>query len=293
MKEEILAKLAELESRLRALLREVRGLPIDRVSRKALRGEAAALAELWVEDVRAPLEHRFKLPPETIEAYATGFCRLDILSRPNNRRTSYETTLGELLRKFKDRLVLPVRQAPGAAATVTQLGAMVRQALSGAESDYLLEAVECVERHLLRAGVVMAWCAVVDTLRTAAQDAGLPAFNRSSAAMKVQAKGRFKRFNKEFRLSTESELQQVFDTDLIRVMEHMGFFDANQADRLIGVCYQLRCQSAHPGAAPVKEANIVAYFSDILDIVLGNPKFARKPAKPRIASRARQQAPTS
>jgi hypothetical protein len=39
-------------------------------------------------------------------------------------------------------------------------------------------------------------------------------------------------------------------------------------------CLDLRIQSSHPGDAPVKEANLVAFFSDVTEIVLKNPKFA-------------------
>ena len=73
-------------------------------------------------------------------------------------------------------------------------------------------------------------------------------------------------------MSTLAELQEVFDTDLLVVLEGMTLFDSNQADRL-RVCFDYRNQSAHPGLAPIGEPHLIAFFSDITDIVLANPKL--------------------
>lgn len=70
-----------------------------------------------------------------------------------------------------------------------------------------------------------------------------------------------------------SELQTVFDNDLITVCEGMGLLDGNQADRLSEVDFQYRNHSAHPGEAPIEDAHLVAFFTDINAMILTNPKF--------------------
>jgi hypothetical protein len=91
--------------------------------------------------------------------------------------------------------------------------------------------------------------------------------------MASQTQGRFKRFNKPQNVSSISELQMVFDTDIIWILEGMGLIDSNQHTRLRS-CFDLRNHSAHPGEAPVTPYNLLSLFSDIIEIVLKNPKFA-------------------
>src|SRR4051812_20138549 len=113
MKADLLEKLTATEARLRKLRTGVKKLTGKGVAQKALRDEAAALADTWVEELRSPLEFRFKLPPETIAHYAEGFKKLHVLSRPNNKVTSYIACLDGLIRHWKDDLVLPLQQMPG------------------------------------------------------------------------------------------------------------------------------------------------------------------------------------
>ena len=48
--------------------------------------------------------------------------------------------------------------------------------------------------------------------------------------------------------------------------------DGNQAERL-EVCFKYRNHSAHPGLAPIGRPHVVAFFSDIGEILLLNPTF--------------------
>jgi hypothetical protein len=70
-----------------------------------------------------------------------------------------------------------------------------------------------------------------------------------------------------------SELQLVLDTDILWILEGMQVIEANQHARLRS-CFELRNHSAHPGEAPVTDYNLLSFFSDIIEIVLKNPKFA-------------------
>jgi hypothetical protein len=108
-------------------------------------------------------------------------------------------------------------------------------------------------------------------------DVGLEKFNASSRSLKAQTSGRFKRFTKEFKVALPGELQEVFDTDLLWVSEGMGLLDSNQGDRL-RLMFTYRNQSAHPGEAPIGEVHIIAFFSDVVEIVLANPDFSVAPA---------------
>jgi hypothetical protein len=90
--------------------------------------------------------------------------------------------------------------------------------------------------------------------------------------MASQTKGRFKKFNAVQNVSSISELREVFDTIILWVLEGLELIDTNQHTRLRS-CFDLRCQCAHPGDAPITEYNLLSFFSDLNEIVLRNEKF--------------------
>lgn len=274
MKGEVLKLLSEVEARLRTLRAAVQAIPSPRVSRRSIRKEAADIADIWVEKLRSPLEYRFHLPKETVEEFAQAFKRLHVLSRPNNLKTSYIETLKSMLRGFKDRLVLPVQQFSEPTDQVFDLLNLVKGLPDPQESDYLREAVECAARGYRRASVVMGWCAAMDRIQRKIQQIGFDKFNHASSTMKAQTSGRFRIWNKGFKVASLSELQEVFDMDVIWVLEGLELLDSNQGDRLRNVCYLYRNQSAHPGQAEIEDAHLVAFFTDLNSMILSNPSFA-------------------
>lgn len=90
--------------------------------------------------------------------------------------------------------------------------------------------------------------------------------------MASQTAGRFKKFNAVQNVSSLSEVREVFDTVILWIMEGMGLIDSNQHTRLRS-CFDMRCQCAHPGDAPVTQYNLLSYFSDLNEIIFKNDKF--------------------
>lgn len=273
MKTEILTKLAAFEENLRELKRHVKNHPGDRVTRIAVRREAERVADSWVEELRSPLEHKFRLPPELVETTSNAMRRLHVLSRPNNLKTSYITTVDSVLKSFKDKFVLPIQQFTTLVESKFDLIKLVA-GLKADESEYLTEAINCANSGFHRAAIVVGWCSAIDRMRRKVEGLGFPQFNAASTAIKNQTSGKRKKWNKEFNITTPAELQTVFDEDLIIVVEGMGLLDGNQSDRLITVDFQWRNHSAHPGKAPIDDAHVVAFFRDVTSIVLNNPKFS-------------------
>jgi hypothetical protein len=123
-----------------------------------------------------------------------------------------------------------------------------------------------------RASVVLGWCAAIDRIHRAIEKAGFPKFNITSATMASQTAGRFKKFNAVQNVSSLSEIREVFDTVILWIMEGMELIDSNQHTRLRS-CFDMRCQCAHPGDAPVTHYNLLSYFSDLNEIIFKNDKF--------------------
>jgi hypothetical protein len=272
MKQEILAKLEEFKNDLLDLRKNVSAITGKTVSKVVTRNAADAIATKWVEELRSPLEHKFKLPDSVIQATSQHMKRLHVLSRPNNLKESYLETINAVLGKFNDKFILPIKQTAFNIETIVDLQKLIPSLPDPSESDYLQEAINCANSGFKRAAVVLCWCAGIDRIQKALIKIGLDQFNRTSTKLKAKTSGKFKSWNKEFSITTLAELQTVFDNDLIVVMEGMGLLDGNQAERL-RTCFQYRNHSAHPGLAPIEEPHLVAFFSDINAIIFQNPVF--------------------
>lgn len=273
MKTAILKKVRSLEEQIKSLKKLVSALSGKQVSKKEVRTRAETCATYWVENVRSPLEHKAKLEPTVIKKYADHFRQLHVLSRPNNLKTSYMKCLSGIMKSYKDDLELPLLQAGEEPVPKNEFLESVLKVLPDHRvSDYLREAISCAEAAYYRAAIVLGWCAVIDCIQEKVIHIGLNEFNKTSLTMKSATSGRFKRFSKEFKLTGLSDLQEVFDNDLIWIVEGMGLVDANQADRL-RICFQWRNQSAHPSQAPIDVAHLNAFFSDIVKIVLNGSAF--------------------
>jgi hypothetical protein len=272
MKKDILNKLEDFRKKVIHLKKDVSTLKSKRVSKISIRTEADAVANIWVEELRSPLEHKFHLDSDSIAQTADDMKRLHILSRPNNLRSSYLTVVNRVLKDFDNKFILPIKQTSISIEKVLDLTKIIPSLPSPEESQYLKEAIECATEGHQRAAIVMGWCCVIDRMQRKIMSVGLSKFNSASTMLKNQTSGKFSHWKKEFHISTISELQQVFDNDLIIVLEGMGLLDGNQAERL-KTCFQYRCHSAHPGEAPIQDAHVIAFFTDINEIVLQNSKF--------------------
>lgn len=273
MKEDVLARLRQFKSDLQKLRRDVRAVAGERVAKQAIRKDAESLATLWVEELRSPLEHKFRLADDIIREMSECMKQLHVVSRPSNRKTSYLRVLDDVLENFEDKLILPLQQTATRVESLLDLQKLIPGLADPAESDYLKEAVECAQAGFRRAAVVLGWCAAVDRMQRKILAVGTSTFNATSRKLKGQTSGKFKRWNKEFSVTTLSELQTVFDADLIIVLEGMGAIDGNQAERL-ETCFQYRKHGAHPGQAQIEDPHLIAFFTDVNSIVLRNPAFS-------------------
>ncbi len=272
MKQTILSKLEEFRVLLKTLKSDLTALKGDRVSKNSIRVLADKIATMWVEELRSPLEHKFQLPKDLITMTAGDMKHLYVVSRPNNLKSSYLTITNRVLKDFDDKFILPIKQTATSVDKVIDLSKILTSLPSTTTSYYLKEAIECAAAGHKRAAIVMGWCCAIDRIQQKIMALGFSQFNVASTALKNQLKGKFKNWNKEFQISTLSELQQIFDNDLIIVLEGMNIIDGNQSERL-KTCFQYRCHSAHPGNAPIDDDHVVVFFKDIANIILSNPSF--------------------
>lgn len=272
MKRDIIHRLETLKIDLKTLKNDINKLEAKTVNKKSIRDLADKIASDWVENIRSVLEYKFRMDETLIKSTSELMKQLHIISRPSNLKTSYEKIITPLLAKFDDRFILPVKLYSSEINALLDLTKIIPLIPDSSESEYMDEAIKCVNSGYYRAGIVMGWCAAIDKLQKAIQKIGFDNFNRASTKIKNQTSGKYKRWTKEFNVSSLAELQTVFDDDLIIVCEGMELFDGNQTSRL-EVCFQYRNNSAHPGLAPIDEPHIVAFFSDINSMIFQNSKI--------------------
>jgi|ERR1035437_5577182 hypothetical protein len=258
---------------LKGLRLEIKGENRERISKKSIRDRAAELASMWFNVIAKDALDHYTFAPELIEKYSGHFKRLIKLTENNNLKSSYLDILDNLTHHFRDEFILPLqRNEIQPRRKASQFSQFVAGLSDADESAYFKEALDCADQGFLRAAAVMGWSAAIDRIHRKIERSGFAAFNTVSAQMASQTKGRYKHFNQKQNIASLSELREVFDNIILWIIEGMGLIDSNQHTRLKS-CFEMRCQCAHPGEAPITEYNLMSFFSDIQKIVLENSAF--------------------
>jgi hypothetical protein len=240
------------------------------VQNGALLAEAQRVATVWFDNVKKPLETA-KVRPELVSGATETFDKILRYSKTRPRRTSLLSELAAATSVYKE--LIHVVETSSFEPTQALSIAPFIEGLEGDETAYLDEAQRCLTVEGFRACVVLGWCATVSRMHRKIEEIGFDRFSDATKEMSAKTAGRFKPFKKQFSVSSRSELQTIFDTDLLWILEYLELIDNNQHGRLRH-CFELRNNSAHPGLAPIKGPNLYHFYSDISEIILKNPKFA-------------------
>jgi hypothetical protein len=268
----MLNKLRTLQKDLSALWKEVSSVTTVRISKISVRQKAEEIGSKWFSEFSEALVNQHEISSDVIESYSQHFGRLIKISGPNNLKKSYADTLRAIQKSFRDDLIIPIQKNPKGTPKASLLSEVLDVLPSAVENDYLKESIECARHNFYRASVVLGWCAAIDRIHRTVEKVGFPKFNIASSTMASQATGRFKKFNAVQNISSMNEIREVFDTVILWILEGMGLIDSNQHTRLRS-CFDMRCQCAHPGDAPVTQYNLLSYFSDLNEIIFKNDKF--------------------
>jgi len=216
-------ELVDFEKRLRKLRLDVVGY--ERVQKRGLMKEAEALSILWFTSLKPQIEGLGAAFEPQVADVSVAMDRLHNVSRPNNRATSYDAAIKAALNKFKDRFLKPIQLAKPEEKTNVVLDKVlgrINDPSDPEESSYLKEAIVCAKIGYWRASVVMGWCAAIDRLQQTIGRIGFDKFNEASTRLKNKTTGKFKNWNKGVQANNLSELQAIFDKDLLTVLEEMN-----------------------------------------------------------------------
>ena len=186
-------------------------------------------------------------------------------------KSTYLTCIDDIFLNIRKEILLTVMTHSEKILSVQNLSKILEN-ITEEEREYLKEALGCAERKYFRASVVMGWNAAMNRVHKVIEKNGFDEFNKKTEEMKNVKEGRFKRFNKSFNVHSLSELRNVFDNDILWILEYWNLIDSNQHDRL-STCFTMRNNCAHPGEAPLTEENLASFYSDLKIIIFDNPKF--------------------
>jgi hypothetical protein len=269
----VLDELKDFAEKLKRFRSHIKAVTSERINPVGLRKTAEQLGTHWCADLGPRLKTPQGFEAGLTEKYTAHFERLIKLTASKNLKSSYVSVLDAVTKRFRKDFILPVQQNKVVFSSApTIFDEFLKKIAASDEGDYFREALSCAKAGYLRAATVLAWCTAIDRIHHKIAEIGLSKFNMSAAYIASQKSGRFKRFTKTFNVNSLNELREVFDNDVLWVIEGMTLIDSNQHTRLRS-CFDMRNQSAHPGEAPITEYNLASVFSDIDQIVLSNTKF--------------------
>jgi hypothetical protein len=267
-----LQDIKDLDDDLRHLRSDIKKEVKDKINKTNLRSRAEGLSSVWFQNVSVILNNSKIFEEPILTKYKELFTKLLKLSGPGNLKTSYIETLNQILLKFKDELILPLSINPDT-NNVKRFQGFFDDVAALPENDYINESLSCAELSFTRAATVLGWSATVYRFHSVIEQIGFNIFNDTSVRLSALDQGRFKRYSKKFSITSRNELNEVFDTDVLWILEGMGLIDLNEHARLRG-CFDLRCQAAHPCNATITDHNLLSFYSDIKEIVFKNQKFS-------------------
>lgn len=230
------------------------------------------IGNVWFNEIKNNLSSFCS--PEILKKYDKEFEELVQLSLSSgNLKKSYILHVNNILGSFNKEIILSVHtKSQGKDINHTVLDSLIADLTDPEEGEYLKEAIKCAKHDFIRAAIVLGWCAAINRVHNKIEEIGFTKFNVTAAQMASATTGRFKRFPGIQTVTTISELREVFDNQVLWVVEGMGLIDINQHTRLRS-CFEMRNQSAHPGDAPITPYNLMSFFSDLKEIVFKNKNF--------------------
>ncbi|HNW71676.1 MAG TPA: hypothetical protein PKZ36_00300 [Candidatus Paceibacterota bacterium] len=244
----------------------------SQVRKRSLLEETQRLNNEWINNIKQDLNYFCQ--PEIIEKYDKLFEGLVQLSLSSgNLKKTYIKYTSDILKSFNNEIILKTHTKSNSKDINHEiLDSLLSDFGESEEGKYLKEAIDCAKHDFMRAAIILGWCASIDCIHNKIEEIGFTQFNVVAAQMASAQSGRFKRFSGIQPVTSISELREIFDNQILWVLEGMGLIDINQHTRLRS-CFDMRNQSAHPGDAPITSYNLMSFFSDLKEIIFNNDKI--------------------
>jgi hypothetical protein len=269
----LIQEIEEYQERLAYFEKDIKKLKTASVSHSDWREEARRMIKLWLP-LAGVIESNPAVSAATLADIQTKLERLRDLAVGKNPKKQYLAVLKVVLPEIENQVLNPLIKQSGLKATPETLGRLFAGIPVDADMrSYLDEALTCARNDCFRAAVIMGWCAAAYRIHRKLLGLGLPQLEAEFDKMRLENKHQlFRAFSKTYVVKTAADIEEVPDAHLVLLCRFQGWLDDSQYKQL-RVCIDLRNACAHPAQYQLDSVKLQVYFADLVQLVLGNPRF--------------------
>jgi hypothetical protein len=264
--------LEDLLEELISIQREINKLKTASVSGQALRKRVKDAHKKWLP-VAGVLETGSIVDSSDLQEVSVAWTAMVKLANNASPKKQYKVLFKTIITKTENELLHKFIKGSAIQTIGDSLRKLVQPIADPELLKYLDESIRCAERNCVRASVVLAWCAVAHVIHRKLTSLGIPTLNAEFAKMKTDKGLMFRSFTKDHVFSTDLDVQEAADAHLILLCRFMMFLDDTQYKHLKGAL-DLRNGCGHPTGYQPDPVKLQAYYADIAQLVLLNPKLA-------------------
>lgn len=265
-------KQEDLIEELAAVQKSIKKLKTKSVSGGPFRQQIKETYKRWLP-VLGVLENEESVDTGQLQAVATSWKRLAKLTDTPNPKTQYTSVLRSIIAVTEDELLHSLIKQSAIQTIGNSLRKLVQPVSDPELLKYLDESIRCAEAKCVRASVVLAWCAVAHRVQQKLVSLGLAVLATELAKMKADKGLMFRAFTKDYSFSTALDVQEAADSHLILLCRFLTWLDDTQYKHL-KAALDLRNGCGHPTGYEPDPVKLHAYYADITQLVLLNPKFS-------------------
>lgn len=263
--EDVLEELVSIQKGVNKLKTvSVSGLPLRRRVKDAHRS--------WLP-VAGLLEAANTIDTAQLQEVSGAWTALVKLANSASPKKQYKVLLKILITKTENELLHSFIKASAIQTIGDTLRKLVHPISHPELLKYLDESIRCAENNCVRASVVLAWCAVSYMVHKKLTSLGIAPLNAEFAKMKADKGLMFRAFTRDYVFASEPDVQEAADAHLILLCRFLTYLDDTQYRHLKGAL-DLRNGCGHPTGYQPDPVKLQAYYADITQLVLLNPKFA-------------------
>jgi hypothetical protein len=254
-----------------SIQKDVNKLKTVSVSGQALRTRVKETHKSWLP-VAGVLENGNLVDTAELGQVSDAWAALVRLANGKSAKKQYRAQLRVIITKTETELLHRFIKGSAIQTIGDTLRKRVQPIADPELLKYLDESIRCAETNCVRASVVLAWCAVAHMVHKKLTSLGIATLNAEFAKMKADKGLMFRAFTRDYVFSAEPDVQEAADAHLILLCRFLIYLDDTQYKHLKSAL-DLRNGCGHPTGYQPDLVKLQAYYADITQLVLLNPKF--------------------
>jgi hypothetical protein len=255
-----------------SIQKQVNKLKTASVSGQALRQRVKDTHKIWLP-VAGVLEAGNIVDTAQLQEVSDAWTALGKLANSASPKKQYKALLKIIITKTESELLHKFIKGSAIQTIGDTLRRRVQPIADPELLRYLDESIQCAETNCVRGSVVLAWCAVAYMVHKKLTSLGIATLNAEFAKMKADKGLMFRTFTRDYVFSTDADVQEAADAHLILLCRFLSYLDDTQYRHLKGAL-DLRNGCGHPTGYQPEPVKLQAYYADITQLVLLNPKFS-------------------